>query len=96
MTHSGGKPHNVGDKGQRFEVSYFDSYTNTRKVFGWSDTIDGAQRFANCIEASPSMEFPQILDRFAKRQSKNETCCDCPECIEKELLTPAAPTGKSE
>jgi hypothetical protein len=63
MTHSGGKPHAVGDRGQRYEVSYYDPYSNTRKTFGWSDTIEGAQAFARSIELHPSMQFPKIRDR---------------------------------
>lgn len=65
MTHSGGKPHTVGDRGQRYEVTYFDERTNTRKIFGWSDTTDGAQAMAEAIELHPSMQFPQIRDRTA-------------------------------
>lgn len=64
MTHSGGKPHtNVGDRGQRYEITYYDPHTKTRKVFGWSTDLDGARAFAGSIDLHPSMEFPQIKDR---------------------------------
>lgn len=63
MTHSGGKPHNVGDRGQRYEVTFYDPSINARRVMGWSDTAEGAQSMAASIEAHPSWQFPQIRDR---------------------------------
>lgn len=66
MTHSGGKPHtNVGDRGQRFEVTFFDPYDNKRKTFGWSATAEGARQLADSIELHPSWAYPQINDREA-------------------------------
>lgn len=65
MTHSGGKPHKVGDRGQRYAVSYWDPATRTRKPFGWSYTLDGAAAMAKSIELHPSMEKPEIEDREA-------------------------------
>ena len=66
MTHSGGKPHtNVGDRGQRFEVTYFDLYDKRRKVFGWSETAKGARELANSVELNPALGYPQIRDRLA-------------------------------
>jgi hypothetical protein len=64
MTHSGGKPHtNVGDKGQRFEVTYFDPNDNKRKVYGWSDDEYIAGEMEDCIDAHPSWQLPQVTDR---------------------------------
>lgn len=63
MTHSGGKPHAVGDKGQKYEVTYYDPISNCRKTFGWSDTEGGAQAMADSIEVHPSWQYPQIMDR---------------------------------
>ena len=71
MTHSGGKPHAVGDRGQRFEVSYSDPDAGARKVFGWSDTLEGAQAMARSIELHPSMECAQILERQAASSKPN-------------------------
>lgn len=65
MTHSGGKPHEVGDRGQRFEVSYQSAYAFRRDVFGWADTPEGALRMAESISLNPSMTNPQIKDRQA-------------------------------
>jgi hypothetical protein len=66
MTHSGGKPHAVGDNGQRYEVSYFDPSANVRKIFGWSDEIASAQVMAGNVEKHPSWSYPQIRDREAE------------------------------
>lgn len=66
MTYSGGKPLAVGDRGQRYVVSFFDPVANARKVMGWSETPEGAQQMADAIEAHPSREFPWITDRQAK------------------------------
>ncbi len=64
MTHSGGQPHAVGDRGQRYQVTYLDS-SGARKVFGWSDTMDGAEAFCQVINLHPSMSSPHALDRQA-------------------------------
>lgn len=50
MTHSGGKPHAVGDRGQRYEVTFFDPRENARRVFGWSDDKVVAQVMADSVE----------------------------------------------
>ena len=65
MTHSGGKPHHVGDIGQRYEVTFYDPIANARKVFGWSDTPEGARAMADAVQAHPSWQFPQLTDRQA-------------------------------
>ena len=65
MTINGGQPHAVGDKGQRYEVTYFDPQANCRKVLGWSDTAEGAQRMADGVEKHPSWQYPWITDRSA-------------------------------
>jgi hypothetical protein len=63
MTINGGKPHAVGDKGQRYEVSFLDAGANCRRVLGWSTTIDGARSMASGVEHHPSWSFPWITDR---------------------------------
>ena len=65
MTHSGGKPHVVGDRGQRYEVSFYDPEQDKRRVLGWTDTPESAQKMAEAIEAHPSWQFAQIIDRDA-------------------------------
>ena len=63
MTHSGGKPHAVGDKGQRYEVSFYDPEMNKRRILGWTDKLENAQGMMTAIEGHPSWQFPQLLDR---------------------------------
>lgn len=67
MTHSGGQPHITGDKGQRYEVSYYDPDTKTRKVFGWAEKYSGAMSMENAIKLHPSMQDPAIDDRMPGR-----------------------------
>lgn len=63
MTHSGGKPHNVGDKGQQYEVTYWDPATGRRKTFGWADTPEGADAMCNSIKLHPSWNCAEVRDR---------------------------------
>lgn len=63
MTHSGGKPHAVGDRGQRYEVSCFDETKNARIVIGWTDDAAGAARWATSVELRPSWKFAWVTDR---------------------------------
>lgn len=63
MTWGGGKPHEVGDRGQRYEVSY--ERDGNRRVFGWSDTLAGANAMARSIDLHPTMSNPKIKDRQA-------------------------------
>ena len=71
MTHSGGKPHAVGDKGQRFEISFFNPKSNKREVLGWTDDLESARRMTDSIEAHPSWEYPWLTDRHAVAVKKN-------------------------
>lgn len=73
MTHSGGKTHAIGDRGQRYEVSFFNPATGQRQSLGWSETAEGAQSMAESVEAHPSWEYPWITDRQAKAIIPNLT-----------------------
>lgn len=64
MTHSGGKPHAVGDRGQRFEITFFDPEQDARRVLGWSADAEGAQRMAASVSAHPSWRDPEVRDRY--------------------------------
>ena len=61
MTHSGGKPHDVGDHGERYEVTYFDD--QHRQIFGWSETWEGANGMMRSIRKHPSWTHPEMRDR---------------------------------
>lgn len=52
----------VGDRGQRYEITYLDS-AGARKVFGWTETAHGALGFVSSINLNPSMSDPEIRDR---------------------------------
>ena len=64
--------HNVGDLGQRYEVSFYDPNQNKRIVFGWSETIEGAIKFENAIKAHPVWVDPQTIDRNKKPNDRVE------------------------
>jgi hypothetical protein len=63
MTHSGGKPHEVGDRGQRYELRYTDAYSGEEKVFGWSSTLATAEKMLCGIKIWPSANGGRIVDR---------------------------------
>lgn len=63
MTHSGGKPHEVGDRGQRYEISFFDG--EKRRVLGWTDIGEVAQTMASSVHKHPVWSEPEIRDRTA-------------------------------
>lgn len=63
MTHSGGKPHNVGDKGQRYEVRASGYPKEAENIIGWSDALKGAERMAAAIRLAPGCTSTEIWDR---------------------------------
>lgn len=66
MTHSGGKLHiNVGDKGQRYELSVLDSAAgyDERVVICWGDNLDRMEVLAQSVVKRPSWSDAEILDR---------------------------------
>lgn len=64
MTHSGGKPHNVGDKGQQYEVRAIGYPTAGVNIIGWSKTIDGAKRRMEAILLAPRCTSAYVFDRL--------------------------------
>lgn len=65
MTHSGGKAHGVGDRGQRYEVSVFDENEKKRIVLGWTDDAETARQMADSAALRPSWKFEWVTDRRA-------------------------------
>jgi hypothetical protein len=64
MTHSGGKPHtNVGDRGQRYEVSATGYPRPEETIIGWLDSLDGAAKMAAAIRLAPGCTSTTIFDR---------------------------------
>lgn len=68
MTHSGGKPHNVGDKGQRYEVRATGYPKDEESVIGWCPTIEGAENMAKAIRTAPGCLSTVIFDRQENKQ----------------------------
>lgn len=62
MTINGGKPHAVGDHGQRYEVHYKDEH-NKDHVFGWVSTPEGYRALSRSIKLHPTMHSPRVRDR---------------------------------
>ena len=66
MTHSGGKPHAVGDKGQRYEVRCIGITgcdDDGEAPVGWTDNIEVANRMVSGVNKHPSWHSPRIVDR---------------------------------
>lgn len=63
MTHSGGKPHNVGDKGQRFQLSAFGYPKEEKSVIGWHSTREGINRMRDAISSAPRCQGTEVFDR---------------------------------
>lgn len=56
----------IGDKGQRFEISVFDTGMDKRIVAAWSDSRECAYRVAEGFETRPGWKDAQVLDRGCK------------------------------
>ena len=67
MTHSGGKPHNVGDKGQRYEVRMTGYPKEGENRLGWSDDLAGAEGMMEAILSAPGCTSATIFDRQEQR-----------------------------
>lgn len=65
MTFNGGKPHEVGYRGQQFEVSVFDEYARGRRVLGWASDSDTASKMATGAELRPSWSAAWVTDLFS-------------------------------
>lgn len=68
MTHSGGKPHAVGDRGQRYEVRATGYPKTEESIIGWSDGLDGAEKMAAAIRQAPGCTSTVIWDRQEEKQ----------------------------
>lgn len=63
MTHSGGKPHPVGDRGQRYEVRMVGYPEEGNNVLGWTDELTVAEKMMSSILKAPGCTSAQIFDR---------------------------------
>ncbi len=72
MTNSGGKPHAVGDRGQRYEVSVSDRDVGGRRTVCWTNSREDALRIAKSIESRPGWACGGVLDRATNLRIENE------------------------
>jgi len=63
MTHSGGKPHAVGDRGQRYEIRATGWPKEGKSVIGWWSKLDGADEMMASLLKAPSCTSVEIFDR---------------------------------
>ena len=63
MTHSGGKPHAVGDRGQRYEVRSIGWPVPGSTVLGWCEQLHQAHRMAMGVKQAPGCVGASIFDR---------------------------------
>jgi|JI10StandDraft_1071094.scaffolds.fasta_scaffold2010484_2 hypothetical protein len=63
MTINGGKPHAVGDRGQRYEITYFDGRAAERRTLGWCETREQADMVVLTMSSHPVWSGFQITDR---------------------------------
>lgn len=61
----------VGDRGQRYEVRYFDRTTGAEKVFGWTNAADGGA-FMESAKLAPWARDPFVVDRGAPKTDGGE------------------------
>ena len=51
------------DRGERYEVTFFDPSSNGRMIFGWFERLEDANRCCKGITKHPSWRDPKIRDR---------------------------------
>ena len=55
----------TGDKGQRFEVRFFDRETGRECMMGWTNSADG-EPLMGSVKLLPTARDPFVVDRFAR------------------------------
>lgn len=68
VTHSGGKPHETGDRGQRYEVRAVGWPKEDECVIGWTDGEAQAYRMMSSVLKAPGCTRATIFDR---QENKN-------------------------
>ncbi len=56
-----------GDRGQRYEVRFFDAQTGAERVFGWTTHSDGGGLMRSA-KVWPAARDPWVIDRLAGRE----------------------------
>lgn len=52
-----------GDKGQSYEVSFYDAAKKERRVLGWAASPAGAESLCNSVRIHPGWSDPEIKIR---------------------------------
>jgi hypothetical protein len=63
MTHSGGKPHQVGDRGQRYRVTAHDHVHRRRIDVAYTNDLDMARGMRDSANMRPTWSDAKIEDR---------------------------------
>jgi hypothetical protein len=71
VTHSGGKPHETGDRGQRYEVYVFLENDGRRQVIGWWSDRGRADRVAESVCTRPGWVDGAVFDRGENTSPQN-------------------------
>jgi hypothetical protein len=77
MTHSGGKPHAVGDRGQRYEITVYDEELQQRRVLGWAESEEAAYGMAQAAEKRPSWSKAEVNERVRRQHPHAVDCRSC-------------------
>ena len=56
----------VGDKGQRYEVTYSKDDSGKRYVLGWTDNLEAVKGMMESIRLHPEWHSPSFRDRNKK------------------------------
>jgi len=70
------------DRGQRYEISFFDPRTKSRRVFGWSGNQAGANRMRDSIHKHPVWRDPKVRDRNCPHEYIYPSTGKCRSCGE--------------
>lgn len=71
MTHSGGQPHPVGDRGQRYVISVYDQGRQERMNLAYTDDAKRASELATTAELRPSWTHAWVTDRRPTQGNKH-------------------------
>jgi len=71
MTDNTGGLRRGGDQGQRYEVRF--QARAAEIVFGWSDSLEGAQAMVDRINRHPTWHSPRVIDRSRFPQTGETT-----------------------
>lgn len=81
MTWGGGKHHQVGDLGQRYEIRATGYPKDGESVIGWTDDIEGAFNMASSVRLAPGCTETRVVDRQKDGQPAR-SCGTCRHLID--------------